>query len=151
MAALGECVAGRRDRPGARSPISPTEVDADLVVVGPEDPLVAGVVDAVQARGPPRVRPDRGRRPARGFEGVDEGRARRAPACRPPRYGAFGAGDEAPRSRSSTRSPGLYVVKTDGLAAGKGVIVTESLADARDAVRAYLVGRRVRRRRAARA
>ena len=36
--------------------------------------------------------------------------------------------------------PGLYVVKTDGLAAGKGVFVTESLADARDAVRAYLSG-----------
>ena len=44
------------------------------------------------------------------------------------------------RSRSSTRCPGSYVVKTDGLAAGKGVVVTESLADARDAVRAYLSG-----------
>ena len=32
------------------------------------------------------------------------------------------------------------MVKTDGLAAGKGVVVTESLADARDAVRAYLSG-----------
>ena len=31
-------------------------------------------------------------------------------------------------------------MKTDGLAAGKGVVVTESLADARDAVRAYLSG-----------
>jgi len=36
--------------------------------------------------------------------------------------------------------PGLYVVKTDGLAAGKGVVVTESIADARDAVQAYLSG-----------
>ena len=36
--------------------------------------------------------------------------------------------------------PGLYVVKTDGLAAGKGVVVTESIAEARDAVRAYLSG-----------
>ena len=33
------------------------------------------------------------------------------------------------------------MVKTDGLAAGKGVLVTESLADARDAVREYLAGR----------
>ena len=32
------------------------------------------------------------------------------------------------------------MVKTDGLAAGKGVVVTESLAEARDAVRAYLSG-----------
>ena len=45
------------------------------------------------------------------------------------------------RSRTSRRCPGLYVVKTDGLAAGKGVLVTESLADARDAVREYLAGR----------
>ena len=36
--------------------------------------------------------------------------------------------------------PGLYVVKTDGLAAGKGVFVTESLADAIDDVRAKLSG-----------
>ena len=43
--------------------------------------------------------------------------------------------------------PGLYVVKTDGLAAGKGVVVTESLADARDAVRGVPLGRGVRRRR----
>jgi phosphoribosylamine--glycine ligase len=35
---------------------------------------------------------------------------------------------------------GFYVVKTDGLAAGKGVIVTESITDARDAVREYLSG-----------
>ena len=45
-----------------------------------------------------------------------------------------------PRSRSSRRSAPPYVVKTDGLAAGKGVVVTESLAEARDAVRAYLSG-----------
>jgi phosphoribosylamine--glycine ligase len=36
--------------------------------------------------------------------------------------------------------PGFYVIKTDGLAAGKGVLVTESLAEARGAVAAYLSG-----------
>ena len=36
--------------------------------------------------------------------------------------------------------PGLYVVKTNGLAAGKGVVVTESIDEARDAVRSYLSG-----------
>ena len=34
----------------------------------------------------------------------------------------------------------LYVIKTDGLAAGKGVVVTDSLMDAREAVRSYLSG-----------
>ena len=36
--------------------------------------------------------------------------------------------------------PGLYVVKTDGLAAGKGVVVTESLTEARQAVTDFLSG-----------
>ena len=57
------------------------------------------------------------------------------------RHATFGQPTtKPPRSRSSRRCPGLYVVKTDGLAAGKGVVVTESIADARDAVRAYLSG-----------
>ena len=65
------------------------------------------------------------------------------------RHAAFGADDEtAALAFLDDVLAGLYVVKTDGLAAGKGVVVTESLADARDAVRAYLSGRRVRRRRA---
>ena len=42
------------------------------------------------------------------------------------------------------------MVKTDGLAAGKGVLVTESIAEAEDDVRAKLAGACVRRRRAAR-
>ncbi len=65
---------------------------------------------------------------------VDGGRAHRAPRAR-----------SAPTTRTRRSAfletlAGLYVVKTDGLAAGKGVVVTESLADARDAVRAYLSG-----------
>ena len=42
MAALGECRAGRRRPIPARSPTLADELDPDLVVVGPEDPLVAG-------------------------------------------------------------------------------------------------------------
>jgi len=56
------------------------------------------------------------------------------------RHAAFGAGDEDAALAFLETLPGLYVVKTDGLAAGKGVIVTESIAEARDAVRAYLSG-----------
>ena len=62
-----------------------------------------------------------------------------ARACRPRAYA------RVRRRRAKTPAfafletlPGLYVVKTDGLAAGKGVVVTESIAEARDAVRAYL-------------
>ena len=103
----------------------------ELVVIGPEAPLVAGVADrAAQARHP-RLRPGQGRRPAGGQQdfakrimdaaGVPTGRAaaRAAPATRRPRaIDEFGA---------------PYVVKADGLAAGKGVLVT----DDRDAAIAH--------------
>src|SRR5437763_15192054 len=57
------------------------------------------------------------------------------------RHASFTADQEDEALAFLDRLPGLYVVKTDGLAAGKGVIVTESIDDARDAVRAYLSGR----------
>jgi phosphoribosylamine--glycine ligase len=57
------------------------------------------------------------------------------------RHAAFTADQEAEALAFLERLPGFYVVKTDGLAAGKGVIVTESLDEARDAVRAYLSGK----------
>ena len=45
------------------------------------------------------------------------------------RHAVFGAGDEdAAFAFLETLPGGIYVVKTDGLAAGKGVVVTDSLA-----------------------
>ena len=76
MAALGECRPVEANDPGAVTALA-DELDPELVVVGPEEPLVAGVVDALAAAGPPRVRADRGRGHARGLQGLDEGRARR--------------------------------------------------------------------------
>ena len=138
MATIGECMPVVPTDPAAVADLA-DQLDADLVVVGPEDPLVAGVVDAVQAAGHPGVRPERGRGEARRLEGVDEGRARRGRGPdRPLRDLRRGRGDR--RGRVPRDAAGLYVVKTDGLAAGKGVVVTESIAEARDAVRAYLSG-----------
>jgi phosphoribosylamine--glycine ligase len=56
------------------------------------------------------------------------------------RFATFHAGQETEAFAFLDTLPGLYVVKTDGLAAGKGVVVTESIADARDAAGAYLSG-----------
>jgi phosphoribosylamine--glycine ligase len=56
------------------------------------------------------------------------------------RHSAFGADDVDRALAALEEFAPPYVVKTDGLAAGKGVVVTESLRDARDAVRAYLSG-----------
>ena len=54
------------------------------------------------------------------------------------RHGAFT--DAEPALAFLDALPGLYVIKTDGLAAGKGVLVTESLAEARDGCATYLSG-----------
>jgi phosphoribosylamine--glycine ligase len=56
------------------------------------------------------------------------------------RHAAFGADDTDAALAFLEEFAPPYVVKTDGLAAGKGVVVTESLPDACDAVRAYLSG-----------
>jgi phosphoribosylamine--glycine ligase len=56
-------------------------------------------------------------------------------------HATFGAGDEDAAFAYLARMSGSgYVVKTDGLAAGKGVVVTDSIGDARDAVHDYLSG-----------
>jgi phosphoribosylamine--glycine ligase len=111
----------------------------DLVVFGPEDPLVRGGADAVRAKGIPAFGP--GADGAR-LEGSKAWMKEVLVASGVPTaaHGTFGAADEAAALAFLETLPGLYVVKTDGLAAGKGVVVTESLAEARDAVRAYLSG-----------
>ncbi len=121
------------------------KLDADLVVVAPDDPLVAGVVDAVQASGRLAFGPNAAAAKLEGSKSwmKDVLVAAGVPTAR---YATFGAGQEADAYAFLETLPGLYVVKTDGLAAGKGVVVTESIADARAAVQRVPVGRRVRRR-----
>ncbi|MFV2010638.1 MULTISPECIES: phosphoribosylamine--glycine ligase [unclassified Micromonospora] len=103
------------------------EVAADLVVVGPEAPLVAGVTDAVRAKGIACFGPS-------GAAAVLEGSksfakdvmaaagvpTARAVTCR--------SADEVAAALDAFGTP--YVVKNDGLAAGKGVVVTDDRAAA---------------------
>jgi phosphoribosylamine--glycine ligase len=138
MAAIADCVAVAAADPTAVSELA-TKIDADLVVVGPEDPLVAGVVDAIEASGRLAFGP---RAAAARLEGSKAWMKDVLVAAGVPtaRYATFRAGDEPAALAFLETLPGLYVVKTDGLAAGKGVVVTESIVEAREAVRAYLSG-----------
>jgi phosphoribosylamine--glycine ligase len=127
-------------------PADPTQVaqladdlGVDLVVIGPEVPLVAGVADAVRAHGRHCFGP--GAAGAR-LEGSKAWMKQVLAEAGVPtaRHRSFGGDDEAAALAYLEEFAPPYVVKTDGLAAGKGVVVTESLTDARDAVRAYLSG-----------
>lgn len=102
----------------------------ELVIIGPEAPLVAGVADVVRKAGIPVFGPDKAAAQLEGSKdfakeimdaaGVPTGRARSASTM-----------DEVDAALDEFGAP--YVVKADGLAAGKGVIVTVD----RDAARAH--------------
>jgi phosphoribosylamine--glycine ligase len=121
-------------------PAPPEDLDGiDLFVVGPEVPLVEGLADRLRARGALVLGP--GADGAR-LEGSKAWMKSVLAAARVPSaaYGSFGA-DGVDEALAFLRTlSGLYVVKTDGLAAGKGVLVTESLAEAEADVRAKLAG-----------
>jgi phosphoribosylamine---glycine ligase len=111
------------------------DLDAALVVVGAEEPLVAGVVDAVSDRGRLAFGPSSAAARLEGSKAwmKDVLLAAEVPTAR---HATFRAGEDDAALSFLETLPGLYVVKTDGLAAGKGVIVTDSLI----AVRDYLSG-----------
>ncbi|WP_030161794.1 phosphoribosylamine--glycine ligase [Glycomyces sp. NRRL B-16210] len=121
MAALGECVPVNQTDPAAVASLAVTSA-ADLVIVGPEAPLVAGVADAVRAKGIPVYGPSGAAARIEGSKafakeimaaaGVPTAAAR---VCK--------TREEAEAALDEFGAP--YVVKDDGLAAGKGVVVTE--------------------------
>ncbi|MEU8816512.1 phosphoribosylamine--glycine ligase [Actinoplanes sp. NPDC048796] len=98
------------------------ELAADLVVVGPEAPLVAGVADAVRAKGIACFGPSAA---AAQLEGSKAFAKEVMVAAGVPTAGSYACttADEVARALDELGSP--YVVKNDGLAAGKGVVVTE--------------------------
>jgi phosphoribosylamine--glycine ligase len=107
----------------------------ELVVVGPEAPLVAGVADALRTRGIPVFGPGRAAAALEGSKtfakrimeeaGVPTGRAAQA-----------GTIDEVEAALDEYGAP--YVIKADGLAAGKGVLVTADRTLALEHARHYL-------------
>jgi phosphoribosylamine--glycine ligase len=104
------------------------DLAADLVVVGPEAPLVAGVADAVRAKGIACFGPSAA---AARLEGSKAFAKDVMAAAGVPTALSYACTDEAAVARALDDLGAPYVVKNDGLAAGKGVVVTDSLEEAR--------------------
>ena len=114
------------------------KVSADLVVVGPEAPLAAGLADALTAMGIPVFGPTRAA--ARLESSKSFAREVMQESGAPsPEYAVFS--DESAAQEYLRRNPGPRVVKADGLAAGKGVTVCDDEVQAAEAVRACMSGR----------
>lgn len=103
---------------------------SELVVIGPEAPLVAGVADALRERGVPVFGPGRD---AAALESSKAFAKRIMAAAGVPTGRAVDVRTAAALDDALDTTGSPYVVKADGLAAGKGVLVTED----RDAARAH--------------
>jgi phosphoribosylamine--glycine ligase len=110
--------------------------DIDLTVVGPESPLVAGLADELLARGRRVFGPTRDAARIEGSKAWAKDLCRRygIPAPRSITVGDVVAGLEA---LDGFEPP--YVVKVDGLAGGKGVVIAETREEARWALEAALL------------
>jgi len=111
----------------------------DLVVVGPEDPLVAGISDRLRAAGVAVFGPSRAAAQLEGSKSFAKAFMQRhaIPTA------AFAVFDELDAARAYVRQlAGPCVVKADGLAAGKGVAVCDDAADAERALAEIMGARR---------
>lgn len=108
-----------------------------LVVIGPEAPLVDGVADVLRAAGVPVFGPNADGAQLEGSKAYSK-EFMMANAIPTAAYGRF---DNADAALAYVREQGApIVIKADGLAAGKGVVVAETLEDAENAVRACFDG-----------
>ena len=114
------------------------DMNIGLIVIGPEAPLVAGVADAVREAGIPCFGP--GKQGAQ-MEGSKEF-AKRLMAKYDIPTAAYGSFDNLADAEAYINEQGApIVIKADGLAAGKGVTVAETLDEALTAVRECFDGR----------
>ena len=104
-----------------------TDLGADLVVVGPEAPLVAGVADAVRAAGVPVFGPSA---EAAMLEGSKAFAKDVMAAAKVPTADSRVCTTISELAAALKLFGAPHVVKDDGLAAGKGVVVTSDLAEA---------------------
>jgi phosphoribosylamine--glycine ligase len=102
-----------------------------LVVVGPEAPLVEGIADSLRAEGFRVFGPSRSAARIEGSKAFTKALCERA-GIPTAAYAVTASLDEARAAVTRFKPP--YVLKADGLAAGKGVIIAETLPDAETAL-----------------
>jgi phosphoribosylamine--glycine ligase len=113
------------------------EMAIDLVVIGPEQPLVGGLVDYLETQGISAFGPCKAAAQLEGSKGFtkDLCRAHNIPTA------AYGRFDNEEQALAYVRAHGApIVVKADGLAAGKGVIIAQTLSEAESAVSSMFAG-----------
>ncbi|WP_298593945.1 phosphoribosylamine--glycine ligase [uncultured Mitsuokella sp.] len=131
MAEIAECIAGVSIADNSALVSLAKEKAIDFVVVGPEVPLMNGVVDAMEAAGIKAFGPKKAAAEIEGSKAFSKNLMKKygIPTAK---YEVFTDAEEARAYVEKEGAP--IVIKADGLAAGKGVIVAETLGDARDAV-----------------
>ncbi|MEL6661761.1 MAG: phosphoribosylamine--glycine ligase [Pseudomonadota bacterium] len=116
------------------------QTEPDLIVIGPEAPLAAGVSDVLRARGFDVFGPSQAAAQLETSKAFSKERMAKygVPTAA---YRAFGAGEEAAAEAFLETLVAPYVLKADGLAAGKGVSIVEDLDAAKAEARAMLGGK----------
>ena len=104
----------------------------DFAIVAPDDPLVLGLVDLLKAEGIPCFGPDKKAAIIEGSKAFSKDLMKKynIPTAQ---YETFTEMEDALKYLDTCRMP--IVVKADGLALGKGVIIAETMEDAKTAVR----------------
>jgi phosphoribosylamine---glycine ligase len=115
------------------------EAAVDLVVIGPEAPLVGGLADALEEAGVAAFGPSAAAARIEGSK-IHAKRVMSDAGVPTPSHAVMRSREEALEHLSCASYP--VVLKADGLAAGKGVIIAATEGDAREAVDAFFVERR---------
>jgi len=110
----------------------------DFVVVGPEQPLALGLVDELMANGVKVFGPTQAAAQLESSKSFtkDFCKCYKIPTAD---YGVFTDLDEAKKFLSKMKAP--YVLKADGLAAGKGVVIAETLKEAKEELEEFFSGK----------
>ena len=111
------------------------EKQIDLTVIGMDDPLVAGVVDVFEARGLRVFGPRKNAAILEGSKAFSKDLMKKynIPTAA---YEVFTSAEDALRYLETAKMP--IVLKADGLALGKGVLICNTLAEAQDGVRSLM-------------